>query len=78
MMETLNVYFTGRPGDDKDMLAHEIITKHGGKVIAAGTFLPDMQRDLQCEVPIAQLKACENELVRRGFGTDCPGIAGEA
>jgi hypothetical protein len=63
----IDVYFQGQPGDRLDADCHDIIEQHGGKVVASGTFLPTMSRDVQADIPEDRSRACVELLRNKGF-----------
>lgn len=63
-MIELEIHFTGQPGDNNDDRAHDLIHKHGGTVLGAGTFLPDRLRDIQALIPEKNLVSCLREFAQ--------------
>ena len=63
-MIEIMIEFTGRPMDERDNLAHEIVGRHGGDVHSSGTFLSSGHRDLEARIPEKNLIACLREFAQ--------------
>lgn len=70
MMTDISISFRGRPGDENDKRAHKIAEQHGAQFLGGGTMLPEMIRDLQFDVPNANVEACRAALKAAGYKVD--------
>lgn len=59
--------FIGRPGDNRDLVAHNIVHQYDGVVIGSGTLLPTSMRDLTIRVPRINANPLREALRKAGL-----------